>query len=51
MVWIRTVWQNWIAWKVFDNCVLMLNLVVWNRTVNLYKNRFAIKKPARVEMP
>ena len=25
------------------NCVLMLNLIVWNRTVYMYKNRFSIK--------
>ena len=43
IVWIRTVWLNWLAWKrnvfltikkyLHLNCVLMLNLTVWNGTV------------------
>ena len=43
IVWIRTVWQNWIAWNrnIFDiwivqlhlNCVLMLNPIVGNGAV------------------
>ena len=41
LVWIKTVWLNWIAWNrnVFDklylhlNCVLILNWIVWNGTV------------------
>ena len=41
IVWIRTVWLNWLAWNrsVFTiklylhlNCVLMLNWIVWNGT-------------------
>ena len=43
IVWIGTVWQNWIAWnKMFLtiklylhlNCVLMLNGIIWNGTVS-----------------
>ena len=41
IVWIRTVWLNWIAWNrnAFDklylylNCMLMLNWTVGNGTV------------------
>ena len=38
IVWIRTVWLNWIARNrnIIDlhlNCVLMLNWIVWNGTV------------------
>ena len=43
IVWIRTVWLNWIAWNINDfdnqtvylhlNCVLILNWIVWNGTV------------------
>ena len=29
----------------------MLNWIVWNRTVYLYKNGFEIKKPTKVDMP
>ena len=29
----------------------MLNWIVWNSTVYLYKNGFGIKKPKKVDMP
>ena len=29
----------------------MLNWIVWNRTVYMYKNGFGIKWPAMVDMP
>ena len=29
----------------------MLNWIVWNRTVSLYKNSFGTKYPAKVDMP
>ena len=29
----------------------MLNLIVWNRTIYLYKNEFGIKLPMKVDMP
>ena len=29
----------------------MLDWIVWKRTVNLYKNRFGIKKPTKVDIP
>ena len=41
IVWNRTVWLNWVAWKemfltiklyLHLNCVLMLNWIVWNET-------------------
>ena len=32
------------------NCVLMLNWIVGNWTVHLYKNGFGIKLPAKVEL-
>ena len=46
IVWNRTDSHNWIAsnrcfWQL--NCVLILNCIVWNRTVYLYKNRWGIK--------
>ena len=52
IVWIRTVWLNWIAWKIFlsVNCVSMLNSIVKNRNFYLYKNRFGIKQPTKVDM-
>ena len=31
--------------------VLMLNWILWNRTVYLYKNGFSIKQPTMVDMP
>ena len=31
-------------------CVLMLNGIVWNRTVYMYKNGFGIKKSTMVDM-
>ena len=33
------------------NCELMLNWIVWNRTVYLYKNGFGIKYFTKVDMP
>ena len=51
---IRTVRLNWIAWNIIIflqlNCVLMLNWIVSNRTVYLYKNIFGVKKPTKVDM-
>ena len=29
----------------------MLNWIVWNRTVSMYKNGFGIKWPIMVDMP
>ena len=42
IVWIRTVWLNWIAWNgnvltiklyLHLNCMLMINGIVWKGTV------------------
>ena len=33
------------------NYVLMLNWIVWNRTVYMYKNGFGIKLPKMIDMP
>ena len=46
IVWIRTVWLNWIAWNQCFwplNCVFPLNWIVWDKTVYLYKNGFGIR--------
>ena len=32
------------------NCILMLNWIVGNRTVYLYKNGFGIKCPTKFDM-
>ena len=45
---------DWIVWNrtVFDiETVLVLNWIVWNKTDYLYKNRFGIKYPIKVDMP
>ena len=51
----KTVWVNSNAWygNVFLqlNCVVMLNWMVWNRTVYLHQHWFSIKYPAKVDMP
>ena len=44
---------NWIVLKIGQielNCVLMLNWIVWNRTVYTYKKRFGIKSPTMIDM-
>ena len=33
------------------NCVLLLNEIVWNRTVYMYKNGFSMKYPTMVDVP
>ena len=33
------------------NSVLMLNWIVWNRTVHMYKNGFGIKWPTMADIP
>ena len=57
---------NWIVWNrkcfwltvLFQtiklnqlSCAIMLNRIVWNRTVYLYKNGFGIKYHTKVDIP
>ena len=53
LFWPEVVAPDWVLsmGQIELNCVLLLNLIVWNKTDHMYKNGFGIKQPTTLKMP